>query len=301
MASVPVVVGVDDTADARSAVLWAAQEAVLARTSLLIVHAPRLPPAGVAAGYLGAALRASDDVGHAVVAAAVALARANEPEVVVRALLSHADPAQALIDVSAEAHLLVLGSRHSTMGELSLLASKRMLVSAHAHCPVLLLGPVSTFSRPRGVARIVVGASNSRAGRAAVAFATAEAVRRDVALQLVQLELAPAAGSAGPARHTAVSVRPTLTWLDAELRAIRQRHPGLRVTAESDQGEAAELLPLYSDSSTILVVGCHHSEDHWSTRLGPVATSVVHRNRGAVVVVGYTGEFRSAGGNGVRS
>jgi hypothetical protein len=67
---------------------------------------------------------------------------------------------------------------------------------------------------------------------------------------------------------------------------LREEHPGLTVLVDTVAGDAVELLPSYSDSSSILVVGCHHTDDHWSTRLGAVATSVVHRNRGAVVVVG---------------
>ena len=280
----PVVVGVDDSADARSAVLWAVQEAALAQTSLLVVHSPDLPSATVPAGHLSAALRASDDVGYSVLDAAIALARANQPGVLVQGLLSHAHPAQALIDVSAEAQLLVLGSRSATMGEMSLLSSKRVTVSAHSHCPVLLLGPVSTFSPPSLVGRIVVGAASTRAGRAAVHFASAEAARRKVTLHLLRLER--------PAPETASHPRKEFLHqaeneLSAQVATVRREHPDLAVVADLARGEAAEILPSYSDGSTILVVGCHHSDDHWSTRLGPVATSVVHRNRGAVMVVGY--------------
>ncbi|HEX8094714.1 universal stress protein [Jatrophihabitans sp.] len=288
----PVVVGVDDSPDARSAVLWAVQEAALAQTSLLVIHSPQLPPATVPAGHLSTALRACDDVGSSVVDAAIALARANQPGVTVKGLLSHADPAQALIDVSAEAQLLVLGSRSATMGEMSLLSSKRVTVSAHSHCPVLLLGPVSTFSPPSLVERVVVGAANTRAGRAAVTFAAAEAVRRNANLQLLRIE--------APSLRLEARSSPTVALADTEAPSrraedelaaegaeIRRRHPGLAVVTDIVRGEAAEILPSYSDSSTILVVGCHHSDDHWSTRLGPAATSVVHRNRGAVVVIGY--------------
>jgi nucleotide-binding universal stress UspA family protein len=229
---------------------------------------------------LSVALRASDDIGRSVLDAAIAVARASEPAVTVRGLLSHADPAQALIDVSAEAQLLVLGSRTATMGDLSLLSSKRVMVSAHAHCPVLLLGPVSAFSPAGEVSRIVVGAATTRAGRAAVAFATAEAARRNISLHLLRLE-------AGAATGTTEASGRAEDELAAQIARIRHEHPGLEVVADIDRGEAAEILPSYSDSRTILVVGCHHSDDHWSTRLGPVATSVVHRNRGAVVVVGY--------------
>jgi hypothetical protein len=282
----PVVVGVDDSADARSAVLWAAREAALAQTSLLVVHSPKLPSATVLAGHLNAVLRVSDDIGRSVLDAAIAVARAGEPTVTVRSLLSHADPAQALIDVSAEAQLLVLGARTAPMGDLSLLSSRRVMVGAHALCPVLLLGPVSTFSPAGDVSRIVVGAVTSPAGQAAVAFAAAEAARRNVALHLLRLEDAARAGMTETSSQSEEE-------LVAQAARVRREHPGLVVLTEVARGEAAEILPSYSDSRTILVVGCHHSDDHWSTRLGPVATSVVHRNRGAVVVVGYAHDFQA--------
>lgn len=281
MHSAPVVVGADDSSDARSAVLWGVQEAALRGAPLLIVHSPRLPPAGLPAGYLDAALRAADDVGRTVLEASVALARANEPGVAVSGMLSHSDPAQALIDVSAGAQLLVLGSRSVTTGGTSML-SKRVTVSAHSHCPVLLLGPVSTFSPPRAVSRVVAGAANTMAGRAALTFAAAEAARRNVGLRVLRLEepSEPGAVRQAPPRQAE-------DGLAAEIAGLRRRHPGLAVVAEAAWGEAAEVLPSYSDAATILVVGCRHSDDLWSTRLGPVTTSVVHRNRGAVIVVGH--------------
>jgi nucleotide-binding universal stress UspA family protein len=281
MTTPPVVVGVDDSADARSAVLWAAAEAALAQAPLLIVHSPRLP-SSTRSGSLGVALRVCDDIGQAVLDSSMALARASQPGVLVRSLLSHADPAQALLDLSVEARLLVLGSRTAVAGEMSLLASKRVLVSAHAHCPVLLLGPVSTFSPPARVSRIVVGAADSRAGRAAVDFAAAEAVRRGLPLQVLRLERAAQADPAEPSRPARAS-----SVLPDQVAGLRRGYPALDVTIQVITGEPAEILPFYTDGSTILVVGCHHSDDRWSTRLGPVATSVIHRGRGAVVVVGH--------------
>ena len=147
----PVVVGVDDSVDARSAVLWAAEEAMLARTSLLVVHSPALPlsASGRSPGRRAARVRRRRPFG----AGCRDRSRPGQPAAGCwcRGLLSHADPIQALIDVSAEAQLLVLGSRTAAMGDMSMLSSKRVLVSAHAHCPVLLLGPVSTFSPPSTV------------------------------------------------------------------------------------------------------------------------------------------------------
>jgi nucleotide-binding universal stress UspA family protein len=240
------------------------------------VHSPTVGPAG----RPGVGSRVCDDIGQALLDSSMALARASRPEVPVRGLLGPADPAQVLIALSGEAHLVVLGSRTAVAGELSLLSSTRVLVSAHALCPVLLLGPVSTFSPPDLVSRIVVGVTDTSAGRAASDFAAAEAVRRRLPLRVLRLE---------PVESAAVPSRPAhqrAHGLARQVADLRRAHPGLDVTAEVVAGEPAEILPCYTDGSTILVVGCHHSEDHWSTRLGPVATSVIHRMRGAVVVIG---------------
>lgn len=289
----PVVVGVDNTIDACSAVLWAAQEAALAQTSLLILHSSPTPSATASGGYLSAVLRDCDDAGHAVLRDLAALAQAAQPAIVISTLLSHADPAQALIGLSAQARLLVLGSRSAETEEMPLLASKRTLISARAHCPVLLLGPIWVFDSPRNVSRVVVGVAPTRAARAAVEFATVEAVRRNVALHLVRIEQEPAAQlsehAAGPGKEHLLNLQP-MDSLSAEAREINRNYPGLTVLADPATGYAAESLPSYSDSSSILVVGCRHSDDRWSTRLGPVTTSVVHRNRGPVVIVGFAHE-----------
>jgi nucleotide-binding universal stress UspA family protein len=287
MNSVPVVVGVDETPDARTAVLWAAHEASLAHTSLLIVHSPDQPAAATPAGLLSSALRACDDLGRSVLDSSAALACAAQPEIAVNVLLSHAEPAQALIDVSTQAQLVVLGSRRTATGEMSLMTSKRLLVSAHAHCPVMLLGPVSTFSSSQGVSRVAVGVADTLAGRAALAYASAEAVRRNVPLELVRLDREPAMVAAATSQQRQDSARYPNSALDNQASRISRQFPSLSVVTTSAFGDPVEMLPHYSGGSTILVLGCHHTDDHWSTRLGPVATSVAHRNRGAVVVVGY--------------
>jgi hypothetical protein len=104
-------------------------------------------------------------------------------------------------------------------------------------------------------------------------------------LQLVRLEAAQPGHDGGEPRRSAGDLQ-RADQLAAQAAAIRTEYPDLTVQIDTVTGDAAELLPSYSDSSGILVVGCHHTDDHWSTRLGPVATSVVHRNHGAVIVVG---------------
>jgi nucleotide-binding universal stress UspA family protein len=291
MGSTPVVVGVDSTPAARAAVVWAAAEAELAQTSLLIVTVASTPSENVAASFPEVALRAADDVGRALLQSSVQLAQACQPSTEVRSLLSQGDPASVLVDLSAEAQLVVLGSQGRPMGEISLLGSRRTRVTVHAHCPVLLVGDTASFSYPSKIGRIIAGASETRAGRAALDFAAAEAARRTVPLDLIRFH--PVTSSQSPRRPwPSVRGNGNSTVIDdpltAEVRVLVGQHPGLAVTVENLDGDPADLLPSYSNERTMLVVGCRHSDDRWSTRLGPVATSVLHRSRGPVVVVGST-------------
>lgn len=56
-------------------------------------------------------------------------------------------------------------------------------------------------------------------------------------------------------------------------------------TVRADDEPADALLHAARDAQ-LLIVGGHHSDDRWSTRLGPVPTSVLHRSTCPVVVVG---------------
>lgn len=61
------------------------------------------------------------------------------PEVVVRSTLSEAEAGPALVKLSTEADLLVVGSRgHGVIREL-LLGSVGTYCAQHAHCPVVIV------------------------------------------------------------------------------------------------------------------------------------------------------------------
>jgi hypothetical protein len=190
----------------------------------------------------------------------------------VRTALSHSDPAQALIDASLGARLVVLGSPPA--GEVSILGSKRLRVTVHAHCPVLLVGPEAAFVLPHQLSRVVVGADHTRTGHSALRLAAGFAVWHRIPLCVVEIE---------PQRDPGAEAVPGTVDPTGRL---RQDFPGLVLSSERRSGEASVVLPGYSDERSLVVIGCRHSDDHWSTRIGPVATSVIHRGRGPVLVVG---------------
>jgi len=123
-----IVVGVDGTDGCLPAVQMGAQEASRLDQDLLLVYAP------------GARADAADDhnpQSARVLLTAAAVASATEPRITVRRRVAHRDPAEALLDASFDAALLILGvsTRH---GERALIGSVTHDVLMNINVPVLI-------------------------------------------------------------------------------------------------------------------------------------------------------------------
>jgi nucleotide-binding universal stress UspA family protein len=138
-----IVVGVDQSAPAHLALDWAMREAVLRATELTVVSVVT----AMASPWTKRPLSVPDAdnaIAHARQAAEEAVAKSagqlgDRPpaSVTVRAFTGY--PAQALIDASRDADLLVVGSRGAGgFGEL-LLGSVSSQVAHHATCPVVIV------------------------------------------------------------------------------------------------------------------------------------------------------------------
>lgn len=242
-------VGVDGSVGARVALLWAVDECRVRQRTLLIVHAgDEHDPDQFRERLLGS---------HA------AAASARQPGVAVTTLRSDEPAADVLIGLSADADLLVVGT-HGRGGNLtSILGSVSHRVAAHAHCPVAVVPEHLTLNGGALGPRIVVGVSASVSGRAALEFALDEALRRDATLVAVRAQGEP-----------------------ADLKAVIGRYPDARIEPAFVTGEPADALLAAAQDAVLVVVGCHHSDDRWSTRLGPVPSAILHRSPCPVVVVG---------------
>ncbi|MEV0895430.1 universal stress protein [Actinoplanes sp. NPDC049802] len=134
-----VVVGVDGSPSARAALRWAARQARLTGGRVYAVTAWQIP------AYYGWAPTAPYDEDLAAVAGktlgvAVHSVLGDDPpdlEVVERVEPGH--PAQVLIDLSARAGLLVVGSRGHSPFAGALIGSVSQQCVQHAHCPVVVV------------------------------------------------------------------------------------------------------------------------------------------------------------------
>ena len=182
-----------------------------------------------------------------------------------------ADPVAGLLSRSRQADILALGAPEHAHPRL--LGGLTDHLAAASFCPVALISPQHALVNPANP--VLVGVTDSPAGRLALRFAAAEAHRLGAALTVVHAtEEFPATGPAS----------------QQSLDELRARWPDLPVTvfapatAASGSDPADELVRRSADAQ-LLVIGCHHSSDPWSIRLGPVTDAVLRRALCPVITV----------------
>jgi len=168
----PVVVGVDGSPSALHAVRWAAREAQLRDVPLRLMHVSHIEPVrhprqvSPPQEYQTALL----DQGQHFLDEASEAARDTVPDLPVSTDLRTGNIADTLVNESKHAALTVLGSRGlGGFGSL-LLGSVAVALSAHGHCPIVVIhAPSRTVPVGRCVEVIVVPIHHSR-GRLQPAF-----------------------------------------------------------------------------------------------------------------------------------
>ena len=136
-----VVVGVDTMASSGEAVMWAAEEAVLRKLPLVIVHA-WIYPAYAASPYaypIGPDIDVVRDAAKSELADAVKAVKDRYPDLAVDSILAEDTPGHQLVDQSVGADLLVVGTHHR--GRLSefLGLSVSATCAQRADCPVIIV------------------------------------------------------------------------------------------------------------------------------------------------------------------
>jgi nucleotide-binding universal stress UspA family protein len=134
----PVVVGIDGSAGAHAALLWAADEARLRAVPLEIVRTwPLDPPA---AHIPAADLAAVDErARHVEVEVEVESDSVRGGDLEISQLVCQGFAQDVLVAASMAADLLVVGSRGRGAVRSLLLGSVSAHVASHAHCPVVVV------------------------------------------------------------------------------------------------------------------------------------------------------------------
>jgi nucleotide-binding universal stress UspA family protein len=284
----PVVAGIDGSEMARAAAAFATAEARLRHAPLRLVHALSWPLGGITGGHdPDAELRRMLRTGAETV---LRVAAAEAADVLgadrVGWSVVDGDPVPALRDASAEAQLLVVGSRGVGGVAGLLVGSTAGGIVTHAACPVVVLpDPTSAVVSPR--TSVVVGVEGRRQDDAVLAFAVAEAAARGTDLVAVHAWQDPALETSFQ------SMGPLVDWggvladeqrvLAETLAGWREKEPDVAVREVVVRDRTARALVAVGLTAALLVVGHRHRGP--LARLGSTTHGVLHRAGCPVAVV----------------
>jgi nucleotide-binding universal stress UspA family protein len=144
----PVVVGVDGSGPARTAAMWAADEAARRHATLRIVHANPWPVVHPVGHYPIEYQRSILEYSQELVRESVTDASEGHPGLIVTSELVTTTPIELMLAESRDAQLIVLGSRG--LGGFSglLLGSVAMAAAGHGQCPLVVIRGTAPQSPP---------------------------------------------------------------------------------------------------------------------------------------------------------
>jgi nucleotide-binding universal stress UspA family protein len=283
----PVVVGVDGSESALSAVRWAARTAMLRHAPLHAVHAMSSGwDLGDRLGVFTLHNRGFRDAGEAALAAAreVAHAETAPHPLTVRTSLVSPSPVSALRRHARHAQLLVVGARGLGAFERTMLGSVSGALARRPRCPVAVIaGPQPPESRQLPV---LVGIDGSPASHRAVEFAIGEASRRGVGLVAISLWTDPHPQTRAP-ELTARAHR----LLAESLAGYRERFPDVDVTRVVAHDEPAPRLIQESAGAQLIVLGSHAGGLTRAPRRS-VSSTVLRGAKVPLVIIGQHGQRR---------
>ncbi|WP_349878247.1 universal stress protein [Micromonospora sp. HUAS YX12] len=280
-----ILVGYDGSADAAVALNWALDEAGRSGRPVRLAYVFEWL---TVTGWIGPGVapgvwpdEAARQQVEELVRKAAADAAAERPGLTVHGEVFDGPPALVLQERSAEAGMLVLGSRgHGGFGGL-LAGSTAVSVTAHAHCPVVVVrdGQAAT-SGP-----VVVGSDGSESALRALGFAVERAAQRDVPLRVLRAWEPPGERWVPPdfdPEQVAASERAAA---EAELAPWRESFPDVPVEIEAVPGSASALLVEASRSAQLVVVGSRGRGGLRGMLLGSVSQQLIQHSHCPVAVV----------------
>ncbi len=286
-----IVVGYDGSEHALKAVEFAANEASSRQAPLRLVHAFTPPMGGAGLGYgmvLPAdALETMRDSIAANLATDVAELRTRFPDVDIDATVIVGNSAAALLEESAEAQLLVVGSRGLGGFRGMLLGSTGIQIASHSTCPVVV---VRDLPEP-DAKKVVVGLDGSELSQAALAWALDYASRHGLILHAVHAWTLPSfdllAAPAGPGSADLQTITEEEQRSAAEsLAGFRDRYPDVTIEETVIKESAAKALLNAAKDAALIVVGTHGRGEVMAAVLGSVSQTLLRKADVPVVVVG---------------
>jgi nucleotide-binding universal stress UspA family protein len=280
----PIVVGVDGSPRSLEALRWAADQADRTGAGLLALISWHVRLPGV---ELAAAATDAEAAAREVLLAALTAALGAEHAATVETRVSGSRPAEALLQLSGDAELVVVGGdAHTAVPDFPLGAVPEQLIT-YADCPVAVIRATAAAREHR----IVVGLDGSPGSRDALAWALQQARRSGATVDAVVVwDWRPryAVYPYGPPEEHYHRAAEEL--LRAELDRLEPRDRTL-VTGRTVRGHPARVLSEAARDAALLVVGSRGTGGGFRHLIGSVSSQCV---RHAAVPVVVTHQRRSA-------
>ncbi|MEV4489684.1 universal stress protein [Micromonospora coxensis] len=275
-----ILVGYDGSTDATLALNWALDEARHSGRPVRLVYVFEWL---TVAGWIGPGVAPGiwpDETARRqveeLVRKAAADAAAERPGVTVHGDVLDGPPALVLQERSADAGLLVLGSRgHGGFAGL-LAGSTAVSVTAHAHCPVVVVREGQTDA----AGPVVVGVDGSESSQVALGFAVERAAQREVPLRVVRV----VGGERRPSEHDGRTTDEERAVVEQALARWRQTFPDVAVEVDVRPGNPAATLVEASRDAQLVVVGSRGRGGLRGMLLGSVSQQLVQHAHCPVVV-----------------
>ncbi len=269
-----VVVGVDGSPSAHTALRWAIDQAVAEKRPLTLVFAEPSSEGGE---------------GQSILTEASAEVSRRAPAVEVHQVLVVADPREVLLQLSRQASLVVLGSRGRGPVRRLLLGSVGVAVTRHAACSVVVVRPGNVGLVRHGV---LVGVDGSETSRGVLEFAFHHASLHGLALTVLHtfvdsIVYGSTDGVAVPflVNARANDLEEERLLLAESMSGMQEKYPDVRVRTELARGLPAERLLQEDTRMNLIVVGSHVSGSASELLHGSVAMTVVEHATCPVALV----------------
>ncbi|MBY4127895.1 universal stress protein [Rhodococcus fascians] len=276
----PIIVGIDGSAAADKAVIWAALCAHRRDRRLHIVTAVDMPGVVDLSEFAGEATEFVATAKSRLVAAeTLAASVVDDPAFEVTSSAIEGGVMDVLIGVSAQAEILVIGASETGAVTLSL--------AAHSVSPVAVVRGRDIDGRPVAEGPVVVGIDGSDVNQAAVEGAFAEASARDTVLIAVHVwsdvDLTQSFGRAPKDWHAIAEGEEAL--LAESLAGWQERFPEVEVQRIVAQDRPVRVLSGLSETAALIVVGNRGRGGFGGMLLGSTSFALVNTADCPVLVV----------------
>jgi nucleotide-binding universal stress UspA family protein len=285
-----ILVGVDGSAEANTAVDWAAARAKLDNSLVHVVCTYALASYSAAAldgGYAALDDEALQQGAQRAVDDAVERVRGHGVEEVTGST-EPGDAAGVLVQMSSEVDMIVVGSRGGGGFADRLLGTVSSALPAHAKCPVVVVPKHTSGSPFWPVERMVVGVDGSEVAQVAFEQAVEEAVLWDAKLDAIAA--VPMATGAGMLAWLPATIDRDALYkeMEAELADATDRVVGDRkvnLKQHVIDGAPAQLLTEFSTAVDLVVVGTRGRGGFKGLLLGSTSQTVLSHSTCPVMVV----------------